>query len=489
MPSMKSYLRPAQVLSVVAERARASWAQLGLSRQFTIATSAIMIVGMLTVGHWLAGRIEDAVIDSNAVAAALYADSFIESRVQVLASQSKLTPQSEQELDALLLPQAVGQPVVGFRIWKGDTIVYSDRRELNGRTFPPSSMRQRAWSGHVAADYGHLDDPSHAPVGTQPILEIYAPVRETGTSRIIALAETYQMAPALPDEIAKARVGSWMIVGFVTLSMLFLQSMIVRKGSRTIREQRESLAQQITELSRLLRENDALRQRANQANSRVAEMNERFLRRIGADLHDGPVQLIGTTILRLDALSDAVANAGKSVADDASEDISVMREALLDTMTEIRNLSAGLALPEIEKLSLADTLRMVARRHEERTGTRVTCEICEQLPREVRFSLKACLYRFAQEGLNNALRHAGGTGQAITAGLEGDCLEVNIVDAGPGIRTPCPEQGGQGLIGLRNRIESLGGKFCIGSQPEGGTCLTVQFRLSQGAREMEALHV
>ena len=407
----------------------------------------------------------------------------------MLAFQSRLTPQNEQELDALLLPQAVGQPVVGFRIWKGDTIVYGDRRELNGRTFPPSSLRQRAWSGHVAAKYGHLDDPDHAPLGAAnlPILEIYAPVRETGTNRIIALAETYQIAHALPDEIAKARIGSWIIVAIVTLCMLFLQSIIVRKGSRTIHEQRRSLNEQIAELSHLLQENDTLRQRANQANSRVTEMNECFLRRIGADLHDGPVQLIGTAVLRLDVLSDVVASAGKSVADEAREDISVMREALLDSLTEIRNLSAGLALPGIENLSLADTLKMVARRHEQRTGTLVKCEI-GNLPRQVCFSLKACLYRFAQEGLNNALRHANGKGQAITTGFMGDCLEVNIVDAGPGIRTvnPFADQGGQGLTGLRNRVESLGGNFRISTRPEGGTCLTVQFRVLQAASEMEA---
>jgi signal transduction histidine kinase len=93
--------------------------------------------------------------------------------------------------------------------------------------------------------------------------------------------------------------------------------------------------------------------------------------------------------------------------------------------------------------------------------------------------------------LNNASRHANGKEQAITTGFTGDCLEVNIVDAGPGIRAPnsFSEQGGQGLIGLRNRIESLGGNLCISSRPEGGTCLTVQFRLSQARSEIEALHV
>ena len=489
---MRGCLRSAQPLAVVAERARAWWAQLGLSLQFTIATSAIMIVGMLMVGHWVTQCIRDVVIQSNAAAAALYTDSFIELRVQALASESRMTAQSEQELDALLLPQAVGQPVVGFRIWKGDTIVYSDRRELIGQTFPPTPLRQRAWSGGVAGKYGYLNDPEHGPLSASnlPVLEIYAPVRETGSYRIIALAETYQIVPALHDELAKARIGSWMIVAIVTLGMLLLQSIIVQKGSRTIREQRASLNDRIAELSRLLGENDTLRQRANQANSHVVELNERCLRRIGADLHDGPVQLLGMAVLRLDALSDVVAGAGQAIVDEASEDISVMREALFDTLNEIRNLSSGLALPEIEKLSLAGTLEMVARRHERRTGTQVKCEIGE-LPSEVPFSLKACLYRFAQEGLNNASRHASGKEQAITTGFTGDCLEVNIVDAGAGIRAPnsFSEQGGQGLIGLRNRIELLGGNLCIGSRPEGGTCLTVQFRLSQARSEIEALHV
>ena len=46
-------------------------------------------------------------------------------------------------------------------------------------------------------------------------------------------------------------------------------------------------------------------------------------------------------------------------------------------------------------------------------------------------SLKVCLYRFAQEGLNNAFRHAGGRGQALSARCDGDLLEVVVTDDGP----------------------------------------------------------
>jgi signal transduction histidine kinase len=470
----------------------ARWAQLGLTRQFTVATSAIVIIGMLIVGHWVTGRISDAVVHSNAVTAALYTDRFIEPRVQELVSQSTLSPANERALEELLLPRAVGQSVVGFRIWKGDTIVYGDRRELIGRTFPPSPMRQRAWEGQVGAEYGHLDDPDHAPVGASslPIVEIYAPVYETGTTRIVALAETYQLIPTLPEQLAKARIGSWMVVGLVALGMLALQFVIVRTGSRTIQEQRAALNDRIAELSRLLEENETLRGRANQASRRVTEMNERYLRQIGSDLHDGPLQVLCTVVLRLGTLKEIVAGADQKSADEAIEDISVISEALRDSVDEIRNLSAGLALPEIDQLSLAGTLDMVARRHERRTGTAVRREV-GHLPDQVPLALKSCLYRFAEEGLNNAFRHAGGKGQTLSARHADGCIEVDVIDDGSGLAASgsAPGGGGQGLIGLRDRIDSLGGKFRIQQRAEGGTRVSARFPLSRAPAEGVAAHV
>lgn len=467
---------------------RQRWTALSLSVQFTLVTSTILLVGMLVIGNWVTQRISDGVVHGNAVVAALYTDSFIEARVQELRSNSRLSPESQKALDALLIRQVIGKPIVGFRIWKGDTVVYSDRHELIGQAFAPSPLRQSAWEGNVVAEYGHPYDPSHGPsaASNAPVLEVYAPIRETGTNRIIALAETYEISPTLPNELASARLGSWLVVSAVTLAMLALQILIVQKGSRTIDEQRVSLKDRIAELSRLLAENDSLRQRANDANRRVTEMNERYLRKIGADLHDGPVQLLGMAVLRLDSLNDIVSGAEKAIAEEANEDIEALRDALSDSLAEIRNVSAGLAPPEIEKLSLDYALHMAARRHERRTGTPVRCDIAE-MPSRVPLSLKACLYRFAQEGLNNAFRHANGNGQAISAKFCDNQIEVGISDTGPGLGEvgAFTESGGQGLIGLRDRVESLGGEFSISSQPGAGTCLTTRFQLMEVNLEAE----
>ena len=360
------------------------WAGLGLTSQFMLASSLVLAACMLFFGYSIANRTSDSVVQHNAAAAALYADSFIETRVQELRLQSRLSEENQRALDELFRPQSAGQPIVAFRIWRGDTVVHSNERELIGKAFPKSALRERAWSGQIVAEYGWAEaaDSMSANRSAVRMLEIYAPVHDTGTGRIIALAQTRQIAPMLSAELSRASIESWLLVGFITLHMVALQYLIVRRGSRTIEEQRASLAERIGELSRLLAENDQLRQRADRANRRVTEVNERYLRQIGADLHDGPVQLLGMAVLRLDVLQQVVEEGAPAIADEANGEIAVLQDALRDTLVEIRSLSAGLAPPEIESMSLQAILEMIGRRHERRTGMPVVCDV-DGLPEEV----------------------------------------------------------------------------------------------------------
>ena len=108
------------------------------------------------------------------------------------------------------------------------------------------------------------------------------------------------------------------------------------------------------------------------------------------------------------------------------------------------------------------------------------------LPEFVDSPLKVCLYRFAQEGLNNAFRHAGGHGQTLRAHCDGDLLEVIVSDAGSlsGGSQQLSGSDGLGLSGLRGRIESFGGVFEFKMQPGRGACLTARFILAK----VEILH-
>jgi signal transduction histidine kinase len=107
----------------------------------------------------------------------------------------------------------------------------------------------------------------------------------------------------------------------------------------------------------------------------------------------------------------------------------------------------------------------------------------DDLPGETPQSLKICVYRFVQEGLTNAFRHAGGAGQAVAA-RAGPLLEVRVSDHGPGLPADIRAGGGLGMAGMRARIEGAGGKLEISSTCGQGTHLVATFDVA-GTRHAE----
>jgi signal transduction histidine kinase len=89
-------------------------------------------------------------------------------------------------------------------------------------------------------------------------------------------------------------------------------------------------------------QNNQLRLEADKARLHASEANEQLLGRIGSDLHDGPVQLLSLATLRLSA------GAPDLKLEDHPEILAIIREAL----SELRNISTGLSLPEIRAMTL-----------------------------------------------------------------------------------------------------------------------------------------
>lgn len=459
------------------------WRRWSLTFQFTIVAAIVIGIIMAVLGRWVSVRIETAVINNTAASAALYMDRFVEPYVQDLAQRDDLSPESVKALTELMNTRAFSEHVIQVKIWRPDgTIVFSNNQKIVGKQVPLSGSLQRALNGEIAPEFDHLsDEENFIERGLDiPLLEIYSPIREAKTARIIAVAEFYQLADQLANELYWTRMQTIMMVGGLSVLMLAALMGIVRQGSRTIATQQYALNCRISELSKSLKLNEELREHVADANRRATESNERFLQRVSAELHDGPVQLIGLALLRLDGIS---AFAGASKQSCADETLEIVRGALQDAMSEIRGLSQGLALPELENLSFLDALDLAITNHELRSGTAVDVNFPEALP-VIPVSIKTCAYRFVQEGLNNAFRHAEGVGQAITVRWSNGRLEIEVMDKGPGISEPAQPacQGGIGLTGLRDRIESLGGEMAITSNATEGTKLQAAFRLNYNER-------
>jgi hypothetical protein len=465
----------------------AGWRGLTLARQFALAGGAVILAAVLVVGALVSRRIEDAVVRNTANATALYMESFIAPQMQELVRHERLLPESRTEIARLLQETALGRRVVSFKLWRrGGLLIEASNEALIGQRFAVTENLRLAWAGEVRADFddtGDAEDVAEAALGL-PLLEIYSPIREIGSGEVIAVAEFYEVATQLRDDLARARLASFAAVAAVMGGIGLCLFAIVLRGSATI-------DRQFAELSRLSRRTHELRLRAQQAAGRVAAENDRTAKRIGADLHDGPAQLLGFAALRLDALRAAVRAEGGATAE-----IDAIERAVTDALGEIRLVARGLSLPDIERRPLDALLRGLAEAHGDRSGSPVALRIDGDAGMPLPTAVKTCVYRAAQEGLSNAGRHAGGRGQELHLVLAPGRVTLTVRDRGPGFASPAAGQdgapdglrdsAGMGLSGLRDRVESLGGQLDIGNRPGGGAELRMVLDLDSpqdGARD------
>ena len=217
-------------------------------------------------------------------------------------------------------------------------------------------------------------------------------------------------------------------------------------------------------LQHTLDQNEELRNKLQHANEQTADVNERALQRIGADLHDGPTQLLTYSLLRLGKFAPVIESA---IGANGKEELELMKVALTDTLTELRNLSLGLSLPQLDDATLEETIAKSVALHQEQTGSIVQTVVTE-LPAHVPQAVKVCVYRVVQESLTNAYRHGNAKGQKVACSYD-DVLVLAISDQGPGFDIQAYNKDGLGLNGMRSRVEALGGSLVIDTGRDRGT--------------------
>ncbi|UVK41754.1 sensor histidine kinase [Mesorhizobium sp. AR10] len=443
--------------------------------QFLIAGGLGLLAVMFVVGLWVTSQIREAVMRNSAGTTALYVDSVIAPLLPDMRKSQELSEGVRRALDETLDQGALGKRLVSFKLWRRDgKILYAKDPTLIGQMVGPSANLIHAFEGNVVVEFDQLDDIERQEhrATSEPLLEIYNPMREPWSGDVVAVSEFYEIADDFQATLNSSLWSSWLVVAGATAAALAMLSGIVLRGSRTIQTQRSALEAKVAELQALLLQNSSLRHRVQRASRRATAINERYLRRIGADLHDGPAQLIALAALRMDSplLVAPTASSNRRKAE-----IADIHHTLDEAMREIRAICNGLVLPQIENAAVADILRLAVAEHERRTASSVSLSLPAQLP-DLGTSEKISIYRFAQEGLNNAWRHGKGKDQAVEARMTGGKLVIQVVDGGAGFDPAARE--GLGLAGLRERIESIGGHFDISSCRK-GTQLTITLSIEE----------
>lgn len=213
---------------------------------------------------------------------------------------------------------------------------------------------------------------------------------------------------------------------------------------------------------------------ANAALHRLNQALEQETRRIAHALHDEAGQLLTSVHL---ALKDA----GRDLPPAARKRLQEVRSLLDRIEDHLRRLSHELRPVILDDLGLIPALKFLAEGVSMRTGTLISVDASTdgRLPSLV----EATLYRSVQEALTNVAKHARATRVAVHLQQEGREILCSIRDDGIGFDAPTvlarPGGGGLGLVGIRERIEALGGTHRIVSAPGRGTELAITIPLGE----------
>ena len=452
--------------------------RLSHSTQFLLVAAVVLFVSMAVLGTWVNNRITRTVLATAGADGRALIKGLIEPNVQDILPDGTLPESSHKALDKLFAGTPLSRNIVSVKIWRKDqSVIYSSMsKDVIGKSFVSTDVA-KAFDGQVVAEFEDMISPESGYEQSlkTPLIEVYVPLYRAGTNEVIAVGEIYDDARELASALRASMWRTWLVVSIMFLLMLSVLYGIVRRASNTIATQRAELDNRVIDAQRMAALNAELRIVADKTRLDATEANEELLGRIGQDLHDGPVQLLSLMMLRLGQAGP------KNSEDKRLKAVDAARSLAQDVVRDLRNLSSGLVLPEIRDLTLPETIRLAADRHENLTGTKVATEI-ETLPMKVSDALKICIYRIVQEALTNSFRHAGGAGQHVRAEQVDGAIKLTIDDTGPGVSREVLLAGKRERLGLRgifNRALGFGGEVTIEPRPGSGTRVTVRLPIEQ----------
>ena len=452
--------------------------RVNFSRQFLTACALILIVGMATLGHWLGRQIESSAVNRTAAIAAIYVESILATELRGWDGTGEVDPATRTILDQLFVHGPLHRKVLRFKLWdKGGRIAYSSDSQQVGLRFPIENQRAAAFNGQVQAKVSDLDDADNQREHMRwpRLLEVYVPLRSGSRAEILGVAEFYHSTENLGRDIFEAQRQSWLLVVASTLVIYLLLFGLVRRADNLILEQQHDLQQQLLHLRALLRENDQMRERLSQAGVQTTTLNEQFLYRVAADIHDGPAQTIALARMRIDELTATLDDAPAGTESRTSE-MAMVHQALHTALQELRNIAFGLAIPGIADLSLRDTVYRATRDFERAYGVAPEVQLEGEL-NDASLAVKITLYRVLQESLTNSWRHARPATPRVSVRVRAGRVLAEISDAGPGFDPAATSAQQMGLAFMRERVRLLGGVFRIDSAPGRGTCIHVDLPL------------
>lgn len=203
---------------------------------------------------------------------------------------------------------------------------------------------------------------------------------------------------------------------------------------------------------------------------RLNETLEEEIKRIAHAVHDDAGQLLVAVHLALSEFSPELVEPQK-------RRVLQIQELLRQVEDQLRRYSHELRPSMLDDLGWLAAVRFLAESVSKRSGIRVHVE--SNVRDRLHSSLETTLYRVVQEALNNAAKHSRASQVRIKVDYEERTLCCSIIDDGVGFNPRAlqanPGTGGLGLLGMKERLNAVGGTLSIKSRPGQGAKLFIRF--------------
>ncbi|UCF60837.1 MAG: hypothetical protein JSV37_13930 [Anaerolineaceae bacterium] len=305
---------------------------------------------------------------------------------------------------------------------------------------------------------------------------------EVGASVAITIRPPFWQTPWFIGLVLVMLVGTGYVAYRLRVSGLEVRR---RELEQEVESRTAELRETNVELERAMHERERAEEALAEVAAKAAVREERD--RLARDLHDSVTQSIYSSTLLAEA-GQRVVEAGD--IERTKKYLSRLGAITQQALKEMRLLVYELRPLALREVGLVGALQARLDAVERRAG--VDARLMVETEPELPANIEEALYHIAQEALNNALKHATPTIVEMRLGLEGEPPEQNVVlevvDDGKGFDPEAVvDEGGLGLISMRERTEKLGGLIEIRSALGEGTAIKVKLPVGgpDGSKEVK----
>ncbi|MFV2046263.1 sensor histidine kinase [Metabacillus sp. YM-086] len=210
---------------------------------------------------------------------------------------------------------------------------------------------------------------------------------------------------------------------------------------------------------------------------RIIEAQEEERKRVSREIHDGPAQMLANVMMRSELIERIYRERG---AEEGFKEIRNLRKNVRNALYEVRRIIYDLRPMALDDLGLIPTLRKYMDTIEEYNGkTKIHFQSIGEIDgHRLPPRFEVALFRLAQEAVTNALKHAEANEIAVKVEVTCESITMIVKDDGKGFNIKeakgNKDKKSFGLIGMKERVDLLGGKMTIDSKVGLGTFIMFQ---------------